>query len=283
MPGGKEGRVPYDDSRVGQLDYSNDKDLIAQVKTCVDSWVKHILWTTNYILHSHFLGHLCDDSRVFVSHLADTVYYAITELTNKITYDCRHKSVTYTAKFKEAVRLYINESGNVKYQFCTSVTIRFGRVIKFTPTGDGYNLCTNPDSTSNGDRESYPTSVPYNGIHQFNTGTSSVAYYEYYVSKGNLNFMGAAAAGQSQQQMSTATQLHNCQQQSKLGQKTLKKNQEHQKNRKKNHKRHEESLAPHVDVPVNVNYVEVKNSTRSTTFQGLQLEQSKAGGRSSSR
>ena len=45
---------------------------------------------------------------------------------------------------------------------------------------------------------------------------------------------------------------------------------------KKNHKRHKESLAPHVDVPVNVNNVELKpkNSTRSTMFQGLEVEQS---------
>ena len=95
-----------------------------------------------------------------------------------------------------------------------------------------------------------------------------------YVSKGNLNFTGAATTGQSQQQSSTAPQLHVCQQRSKFGQKTLKKNQERQKNRKKNHKRHKEPLAPHVDVPVNVNYVKAKNLTSSTAFQGLQLEQS---------
>ena len=105
-----------------------------------------------------------------------------------------------------------------------------------------------------------------------------------YVSKGKLNFTGAPTSGQSQQQSSTvtqlhvyqpstATQLHVCQQRSKLGQNTPKKNQECQKNRKKNHKRHGESLAPHVDVQVNVHNVKTKNSTRSTTFQGLKLEQ----------
>ena len=105
------------------------------------------------------------------------------------------------------------------------------------------------------------------------------------VSKINLNFTGAPTTGQSQQQLSTtrqndvcqastATQLHVCQQRSKLGQETPKKNQERQNGMKKNHKRHKESLAPHVDVPVNVNNVEPKNSTRSTMFQGLQVEQS---------
>ena len=68
----------------------------------------------------------------------------------------------------------------VKMDLCQDITggslsmlHRFGRVIKFTPTDDGYNLCTNPNSSSNSDRESYLTSAPYNGIHKFNTGVVS--------------------------------------------------------------------------------------------------------------
>ena len=120
-------------NRCGQLDYFNYKVSVAQVKTCVDSWEKHILRTTEFILRSHFLGHLCDDSRMFVSHLADTVYNAITELTNKITYDCRHNRVSYTAKFKEAVGPFINESGNVKYQWVLAL-----RTSKFTQNNTSY-------------------------------------------------------------------------------------------------------------------------------------------------
>ena len=164
-------------STVGQLDYSNPQNLIAQVKTCLELWERHILYSKKYILRSHFLGHLCHDINRFVSHLVDTIYFAINIPTNRITYSCKFHSVTYVTKYKEAVGIYIDETGSIKYQFSTSVTLCLGRVVKFNPTGEGYNLYSNPDSNTNGHREKYPSSAPYHGKHEANVGSESYAYY----------------------------------------------------------------------------------------------------------
>ena len=113
-----------------------------------------------------------DNISDFVTHIIDTVYEGITSfIANK------HKSLSYTAKHQTPVGLYINEEGNIKYQFSTTVVLHHGHVIKFTPTGPGYSLYTRPNSTTNRELETYPSSGPYNGNNQFNHGTCSKKYY----------------------------------------------------------------------------------------------------------
>ena len=192
-------------STVGQLDYSHEQNIIAQVKTCLDSWERHILHSKEFLLRSHFLGHICHDISHFVSYLVDTIYWAITsgKPTNTVTYSCEHRSVTNITKYTEAVGFYVNESGQLKYQFSISVTVRFGRIIKFNPYGDGYDLTSHPtqiltaiekairhqrhikeETMATSDQKLKRTTYPCSGT-------------EGLFSKMNLNGTGAPTTGQS--------------------------------------------------------------------------------------
>ena len=96
----------------------------------------------------------------------------------------------YNSQFiKETPRrgmTYINETGSIRYQFSTSVTLRLGPVVKFNR--DGYKFCTKPDSNTNGDLEKYPSSATYHGRHASNAGSTSDAYYKSVLWQGRLCF-----------------------------------------------------------------------------------------------
>ena len=110
-------------SIVRQLDYSNPQNIIPQVKTCLESWKRHILYSKKYILRSHLVGHLCHNINRFASHLVDTIYWVINIPTNRITYNCEFNSVTHVTKLKEAFGIYIDERGSIKYQMSMGTCI----------------------------------------------------------------------------------------------------------------------------------------------------------------